>query len=182
MTPAQYCPACAEEVVPNMGSAECDFIVVEEFPDMILPEPAIQGWMKNRRPEWTPRKILENELGKLGMVIQQFRIISVFPHLPPADGMPNENCYQAGLERARNEMEGKQGIIVLGDNLCKEMTRYNLKGVHGLTGVDFLLGWDAGDQPRMFIDHPRKVLLPKHPGIGEIRIGLERFARLIGVN
>ena len=170
---SQYCPSCVEEVVPNSGSEECDYAIVEEFPELVLPTPAmLSKWSKD---EWTPKKILMNELDKIGMVIQQFRIITVYPHLPPETGQPNENCYDAGFGRMLEEIQTKKGVIILGGNLCKSMTGYDLKQVQGLSRVDFLMGCDVGDMPRVFLPTIRTLY---SSGAGEFTLGLRRWAQL----
>jgi hypothetical protein len=170
---AQYCPSCLEEVVPNSGSQECEYAIVEEFPELVLPTPAMQSkWMKD---EWSPKKILGNELAKVGMVIQQFRIISVYPHLPPDSGIPIENCYRSGFDRMLNELEGKRGVIILGGNLCNAFTGHDLKQVQGLSRVDFLMGCDVGDMPRVFLSTIRTLY---SSGAGEFTLGLKRWASL----
>lgn len=173
-----YCPACAEEVINPAGSTDCDFIIVEEFPELCLPTPAMGYNNAWKREEWTPKKILANELTKIGMVPQQFRIVSVFPHLPPANGMPDENCYNAGLSQAVNEINGKRGVIVLGSNLCKEFTCYDLKKVQGLSGVESQYIPD-GDVPRVFLSSVRTIY---SVGAGKFRLGLQRFANQLQEN
>ena len=167
-----FCPACGEEVVPNSGSEECDYAIVEEFPELVLPTPSMQSkWSKD---EFTPKKILSNELAKIGMVIQQFRIITVYPHLPPESGLPLENCYSSGMSRCLSELEGKKGVIFLGGNLCKYFTNYELKQVQGISGVDFLAGCDVGDMPRVFLPTIRTL----YSSSGEFTLGLKRWASL----
>jgi hypothetical protein len=171
-----YCPACAEEVVPNSGSQECEYAIVEEFPELVLPTLSMRytsGLFS--KDEWTPKKMLGNELAKVGMVIQQFRIISVYPHLPPDSGIPIENCYKSGFNRMLNELEGKKGVIILGGNLCKAFTGHDLKQVQGLSKVDFLMGCDVGDMPRVFLSTIRTLY---SGGAGEFTLGLKRWASL----
>lgn len=174
---ARYCPVCTEEVTNSSGNSDCDYLIIEEFPELVLPPPSANGWQRQKE-EWTPRKILVNELAKIGLVIQQFYILSAFPHHQPNNGTPNEQCYDLGLEQVRSAMEGRRGIIILGGNLCKQMTGYELKQVQGLSGVDFLLGWDAGDMPRVFLPTIRSIF---STGAGEFGLGLKRFANQIGV-
>lgn len=170
----QFCPACAEEVINPAGSTDCDYIIIEEFPELCFPTPAMLS--RFSRDEWTPKKILSNELAKIGMVPQQFRIVPAYPH--PSSGEQDENCYKFGLSCVGHEMENKKGIIILGSNLCKEMSGYDLKKVQGLSGVDFLLGYDVGDMPRVFLSSVRTIY---SVGAGEFRLGLQRFANQIGV-
>lgn len=170
------CPACGEQVVNSLNSDDCDFLLIEEFPELVLPAPSMTSrWQKD---EWTTKKILVNELAKVGMVLAQFQVISVFPHHDD-NPCPPDNCYQFGLEQTRNAMENKKGVIILGGNLCKEMTGYELKQVQGLSGVDFLLGYDAGDMPRVFLPTLRTIY---STGAGEFAIGLQRFAKMVGAN
>ena len=172
----QYCPVCGEEVINPVGSNDCDYLIIEEFSELVLPPPAITSrWQKN---DWTPRKILVNELAKVGMVLQQFRIVSVYPHLTPESGQPNEDCYATGLSFAMDEIHNKLGIIILGTNLCKEFTGYELKQVCGLSNVPYLLGHDTGDMPRVFLPTIRSIY---STGSGEFRIGLQRFVKQLGV-
>ena len=167
-----YCPACGDEVHLPVNSQECEFLIIEEFPELILPTPAIQSkWAKD---EWTPKKILISELAKVGMVWQQFRIVSVYSHLPPDSGMPNENCYNLGFDWAMNEVPSKKGIIVLGGNLCKTLTGYELKQVQGLSNVTWHL---VSEQPRVFLPTLRSIYVS---GVGEFGLGLRRFVEQIG--
>ena len=167
-----YCPSCAEEVIPNSGSQECDYAIVEEFPELVLPTPAMLS--KYQRDEWTPKKILMNELDKIGMVIQQFRIITVYPHLPPENGAPNANCYQSGLIRAEEAMTGKKGVIVLGVNLCKLLTNYELKQVQGLSNVELRDDCKPYPVPTMMFLPAIRTLYSS--GAGEFTLGLKRWA------
>ena len=171
----QYCPACGEEVIPPLHSPDCEYLIIEEFPEIILPTPAmVSKWQKD---EWTPKKILVNELAKIHMVLQQFHVVSVYPHLPPEDGMPLDNCYAFGMEQVRLQMENRKGIIILGGNLCKGMSGYELKQVQGLSGVDFLFDSDVGNIPRVFLPNIRTIYAT---GAGEVSLGLKRFANQIG--
>lgn len=170
----QYCPACGEEVVMSSGSQDCDYLIVEEFPELCLPTPAmVSKWQKE---EWTPKKILSSELAKVDMVIQQFRIVSAYPHLPPANGQPLENCYNFGLEQVMGECFGKKGVIVLGGNLCKTFTGYELKQVQGLSNVPSQYLPD-GDIPRVFLPTIRSIY---STGAGEFSLGLQRFVQQLG--
>jgi hypothetical protein len=119
---SQYCPSCLEEVVLNTGSEECEYAIVEEFPESVLPTPSMQSkWAKD---EWTPKKILMNELDKIGMVIQQFRIITVYPHLPPESGIPIENCYDSGFGRMLSEIQNKKGVICVRNSQDTNSSRF----------------------------------------------------------
>ena len=170
-----YCSVCAEEVVDPVGDVQNDYLIIEEFPYVIIPPaPQVLKWKKD---EWTPRKIVANELTKVGMVIQQFHIVSVFPHRIPDNGMPNENCYQVGLENVVTKISKYKGVIVLGTNLCKEFTGYDLKSVCGLSGVDSKYIPD-GDVPRVFLPSINSIF---STGSGEFGIGLRRFAKQLGV-
>jgi hypothetical protein len=173
---SQYCPSCLEEVVLNTGSEECEYAIVEEFPESVLPTPSMQSkWAKD---EWTPKKILMNELDKIGMVIQQFRIITVYPHLPPESGIPIENCYDSGFGRMLSEIQNKKGVIILGGNLCKKFTGYELKQVQGLSEVhsDYLP--DIGRNiPRVFLSTVRTLY---SVGCGEFTLGLQRWVSQLG--
>jgi hypothetical protein len=169
----KYCPACMEEVVLNTGSEECEYAIVEEFPELVLPTPSMQSkWSKD---EFTPKKILINELAKVGMVIQQFRIITVYPHLPPESGIPIENCYDSGFGRMLSEIQNKKGVIILGGNLCKKFTGWELKHVQGLSEVhsDYLPDIDR-NIPRVFLSTIRTLY---SVGSGEMSLGLKRFAK-----
>jgi len=166
----QYCPACGEEAILPTGSNDCDYLIIEEFPELVIPTPAVGSrWQKD---EWTPKKILVNELVKVGMVWQQFRIVSVYPHLPPSDGQPLENCYNFGMEQSISECAEKKGVIVLGGNLCKYFTGYELKQVQGLSGVNSK--YIPSDEIRMFLPTIRSIY---STGAGEVGIGLSRFAK-----
>jgi hypothetical protein len=177
---SNYCPSCGDEVVPSLHSESCDYLIIEEFPELVLPAPAMMGkWQKD---EFTPKKILVNELDKIGMVLQQFHVISVYPHLPPQDGIPNENCYTFGLEQATSLINLKKGIIILGGNLCKTFTGYDLKQVQGLSGVPSnylsirLNGGFLGYGELMFLPTLRAIY---STGAGEFSIGLQRFAKSV---
>lgn len=172
----QYCPSCIEEVVPNSGSEECDYAIVEEFPELVLPTPSMQS--KFHRDEWTPKKILMNELDKIGMVIQQFRVISVYPHLPPESGIPIENCYDSGFGRMLSEIQNKKGVIILGGNLCKYMTGYDLKQVQGLSSVESQYLPDS-DVPRVFLPTIRTLY---STGGGEFTLGIQRWVSQLGAS
>jgi len=163
----RYCPACGDEVVEPIGAPDCDFLIVEEFPELILPEPAMT-WKK--KEEWTVKKILASELAKVGMIPAQFRIVSSYPHLPPANGQPNENCWDVGLGWAVDEIPSKSGIIILGGNLCRTFTGYELKQVHGLSEVES--EYIPNDIPRVFMDNIRTIYSKNS---GEISLALRRF-------
>ena len=36
---SNYCPACGEEVVENLNSQDCEYLIIEEFPELVLPCP-----------------------------------------------------------------------------------------------------------------------------------------------
>ena len=167
---SQICPVCMEEAVSYTGDSLCDYLIIEEFPELNV-KVSGSSWKKD---EWTHKKIMNNELNKVDMTINQFRIVSAYPHLPPASGIPNEKCYDFGLSLLPDEMISKLGVIVLGSNLCKEFTGYDLKQVQGLSNVDFLLGYDVGDMPRVVLPSIRSLY---STGNGEFSLGLSRFAK-----
>jgi hypothetical protein len=169
----QYCPACADEVVPPSNNG--NFLLIEEFPELCLPERAMSQW-ERKKDEWTPRKILQNELQKVGMTIHQFTIMSAFPHKVPDNGQPNEDCYNAGLEYALSCIPQYQGVVVMGTNLCRSFTGYELKQVLGLSDVVSQYIPD-GDMPRVFLHNMKTIYAT---GAGEFHIGLERFASQLG--
>jgi hypothetical protein len=174
-TMASYCPSCLEEVVLNTGSEECEYAIVEEFPELVLPTPSMQSkWQKD---EFTPKKILINELAKVGMVIQQFRIITVYPHLPPESGIPIENCYDSGFGRMLSEIQTKKGVIILGGNLCKKFTGYELKQVQGLSGVETT--YLPPEIPVVFLSTIRTLY---SVGGGEFTLGLKRWSSQLGAS
>jgi len=171
----QYCPACANEVVPNSGHPQSDYLLIEEFPELVYPPAPANGWQK--REDWTPSKIVANELAKVGMLPQQFHIITVYPHHVPSDGQPSENCYSVGLEQAISIIGQYKGVIVLGANLCKTFTGYPIDQVQGLSDVPSQYIPD-GDIVRMFLPNIRSIYAT---GAGEFSIGLKRFADKVRV-
>ena len=169
----RYCPVCAEEAVSPLGSTDNDYLIIEEFPYAML-TPKRTSFNRN---EIFPQSILQLELDKVGMLLGKFRFVSVFPHFSHENGDPNANCYASGLARAVDEINGKKGVIILGANLCKEFTGYELKKVCGLSYVDTKYMPD-GDVPRVFLPSIDTIY---STGAGEFGLGLMRFAKQIGV-
>ena len=167
---AQYCPSCGDEVVLSSGNPSCDYLIIEEFPELILPAPSMSYQNRYQKEEWTPKKILANELAKVGMNVQQFYMLSVYPHSDNSP-TPNETCYDWGIEQVIERIPEYRGIIILGGNLCKFFTDYELKQVQGLSSVSSQYLPD-GDIPRVFLPTLRSIY---STGAGEFRLGLERF-------
>lgn len=176
----QVCPVCANDIISPVGSSECEYLIIEEFPELTLPTPGMSTVSKWKKDEWTPKKIMDNELQKVGMSIRQFRIVSVYMH---DDGSvtPNGQCYDFGLEYAVSECYGRKGVIILGHNLCKAFTGYELKQVQGLSEVKSLYISDrirgGFDAPRVFLPTIRSIY---SVGAGEFGLGLQRFANQLG--
>lgn len=161
------CPVCLEEAYVPVGAPDCEYLIIEEFPELVIPTGNLNTW----KDEWTPKKILVNELSKAGLNPLQFIVASVYPHYP--DGEPNERCYNFGLEYVTTEFIPRmKGVIVLGGNLCKTFTGYELKQVQGLSGVPSALIPD-GDVPRVFLPTIRSMYSTT---FGEFSLGMKRFA------
>lgn len=165
-----HCPACGNETVPVVINAS-PFLIIEELPELVLPDQKKTQFAD----EWTPRGMLHNELQKVGMSIHQFDIVSAFPHTVPENGKPDENCWKAGLDYAIGFIPKYKGVLILGRNLCKEFTGYELDKVMGLSDVESKYIPD-GDIPRYFLQPVRYFY---SVGSAEFAIGLQRFAERV---
>lgn len=168
----QYCPACGDPIVqPDIQGRS--FLIIEELAELVYPEK-----MKSKYDnDFTVREILKIELQKVGLMLQQFDIVQVYPHVVPENGMPNENCFDAGLDYATDLLVKYKGVIVLGGNLCKIFTGYEINKVQGLTDVESK--YIPSGMPRMFLNKMQSFYAV---GNGEFELGFKRFAEQVYTN
>jgi hypothetical protein len=77
-----------------------------------------------------------------------------------------------------SEIQNKKGVIILGGNLCKYMTGYDLKQVQGLSSVESQYLPDS-DVPRVFLPTIRTLY---STGGGEFTLGIQRWVSQLGAS
>jgi uracil-DNA glycosylase family 4 len=156
------CPVCGNEKgVPPAGSSKSSILVVAEFPgkDEII---------KGRPMVGKTGMVLSQELGRLGLDINQMRICNLWQHEPNN----NPGCRNYGLEVVIKEAKGKQAILLLGSETVATLTNEKISNVCGLNLKSNYLSAPI----IIACVNPAQAF---HSNLGEMRLALKKFAQAI---
>lgn len=160
----QHCPSCAGKICSPSGHS--DILLLGEFPG--------RAEMERGRPfsthhmYTTAGAVLRRELARVGLDINQFRVSNLWLHEPN----DNENCKQIGYEQALDEAKGKNAILLIGSDVVSTFTQYKVMDVSGLQVDSSILS-----APIIYAMVNPALALQPGKGIGEVRNGIEKFAK-----
>lgn len=159
--PKQYCPSCAQRIIPPYGSPKAEVLLIGPYPG--------EKEAKVGRPfAGNTGRVLRRELWREGYDLLDFRTINVWMHLPNK----NENCFNAGRDHAIEEGQGRRAILLIGSETVQTFTDYKVSDVSGLI-VDSVF-FDA--ELIMASVNPATVF-KEGAGVGEIRFALQQFIK-----
>jgi len=160
---AIHCPSCGERICPPSGKSS-DLLIIGEFPGR---EEMIQGRPFASNPNFmSAGKIFRKELERLGVSLQQFRVVNLWLHEPTK----NENCFKAGYENVLDEAKGKKAILLVGSDTVETFTGYKVSDVSGLQV-------DSNVLSAPIIYAMVNPALASHRALGEVRFGIEKFVK-----
>lgn len=157
----QYCPSCGERVCPPSGKSP-DLLIIGEFPSR---EEMIQGRPFASSPNFmSAGKIFRKELERVGVSLNDFRVINLWLHEPNS----NENCFKAGYDFVLEEAKGKKAILLVGSDVVDTFTTYKVSDVGGLQV-------DSNILSAPIIYAMPNPALAQHRSLGEVRLSIEKF-------
>jgi hypothetical protein len=116
----------------------------------------------------TAGRVLRKELARVGLDLMQFRVTNLWLHEPNK----NEECFNAGRDAALDEAKGKQAILMVGSETVEFFTGYKVSDVTGLQVESGMLS-----APLIFaMVNPALAL---HRSVGEVRLAITKFAKLL---
>jgi uracil-DNA glycosylase len=115
--------------------------------------------------------ILMEELGRVGLQLNQFRITNLWLHQTQKRG---ETCGRDfHMQNLVHEMIGRKFILLMGSDVLKALTKNSVMEVSSLQVVGSFIPSDA-----IAIASPNPAAVT-HGGIGELRLALSRFSEVL---
>ena len=161
----QHCPVCLAQCVPAHGKST-DILVVGEFPSH---EEVEQGIPFASNPRFmSAGKIFRKELERLGVSLNQMRVMNLWEHIPNKD----ERCFKLGYDMVLDEAKGKKAILLVGSDTVSTFTNYKVSDVNGMQV-------DSNVLSAPIIYALVNPALAQHRALGEVRFGIEKFVKRI---
>jgi hypothetical protein len=157
------CPACSEEGISPRGTKSSKYLIVFNKPYNTA---AIRSW----KDKVTGLDVLRKEFQKVGLDLNDFRMAHLWLHEPT----DNLNCYEAGKSIVLDEAKGKQAIILVGSEPCEEFTGMSASDVYGLQVDSVVLS-----APTVFVIPKPESVFVQGSGIGELRLSIQKFGKLV---
>lgn len=157
-----YCPHCKrEDCVPASGPIESSILIIGE-------EPGKDEIRKGKPLVGATGGVLRAELGRLGIDMKRLRLCNLWLH-PKND---NKDCFEYGVSQVIKEAKGRKAILLIGSGTVKYFCDQNVSDVSGLQVKSPYLSASI----IVACVQPTTVW---HGGIGELRLSLEKFERLV---
>lgn len=158
------CPSCGKMLVMPAGPPSSPILLVADFPGV---EEVKQG-----RPfVGQMGDILMEELGRVGLQLNQFRISTLWMHQIVKKG---ETCpIGFHMQNLVTEMQGRKIIFLMGSDTVKRLTKQNVMDVSGLRVIGPFIPPDA-----VAIASPNPAVA-MHGGIGELRFAFSRLSEVV---
>lgn len=157
----QYCPICNSLCCPSNGHSK-DILVIKESPD---DDEIRKGQFFASDPFYTTSgKVFRKELQRVGLSTTDFRITSLWQHVPNS----SEECFQAGYNAVLDEAKGKKAILLVGADVVDTFTGYKVSEVSGLQVDSSILS-----APLIMAMVSPALALSR--SIGEVRFAVERW-------
>jgi len=150
--------SCGKTYQPmKNGSAESPFLLVLDEPS----DEDIEAGVLLGKPKRSSslRDVLIEEFGRVGLSLYDFRVTSFYPHKSG-----KKACLEAAMTDLASEIQPRTSVLILGGTWLKTTEEFfNLFLIPG-----YFLGRKA-------------IIVPNTPynGLGEFRLGLERFKNWI---
>lgn len=162
----QYCPSCTEKIINPSGPRLSSILLIGEFPGKTEIEKGIP--FATHTMYITSGKVLRTELSNAGIDFNTCRCMNLWLH----EQNDNENCFDVGNQAVLEEAKGRQAILLIGSLVVETFTAYKVSEVSGLQVESPMLSC-----PIIYaLFNPALVFQPGR-GIGEIRMGIQKFAR-----
>jgi len=152
------CPECGtDECVPPSGNKKSPVLLVGAYPgheEIKRGKPFVGG----------TGNILQSELHKVGMALNQFRVANLWIHEP--NGL--EECLSYSKQRVIQDARGRKLVVLIGKETVKEFCDEDVSTVNGL-----ILGSLYLSAPVLAMIQPTTVF---HQSVGEVRFSIQRLA------
>ena len=167
------CPSCGrDDLVLASGPKRAKILIIGE-------EPGRDEIKKGKPMVGNMGRVLRGELGRVGLDINQMRLTNLWKHpaqmvsAKDTEGQKiKEKCFQNGLEDVIKEAKGRQAILLLGSDTVSFFCNEKVSEVSGLEVQSSYLS-----PPLLFACvQPATVF---HGGLGEVRLALFKFSRLV---
>jgi len=124
----KYCSHCNAKIVPARGNS--DLLIVGTAPDEIDISKGSPFSSSNTGffDRISAGKILRKELERVGLSINDFRVMHLWKHEPNK----LEECWQDGFDTVLSEAKGKKAILLIGADAVEAFTGYKVSDVSGL--------------------------------------------------
>lgn len=165
---SQYCPNCANRIVPAGGSPHAKFLIVGEYP-------GDAEYEKGRPFAGHAGYVLRTELARIGLDFVQFRIANLWLHDPPK-GDEYDKCFRVGYDLVLDDAKRKLAILLVGSDVVETFTEYKVSDINGLRldKNEHLFSCENV----MAMVNPAIVFRPQK-GIGEVRFAIEQFGEML---
>ena len=157
------CKIChKDDCVPASGNRNSPILVIGEKPG--------KDEIKKGKPlVGATGGIFKTELAKLGIDMNSLRICNLWHHDPKGS---TEFCLQEGVRRVLEEAKGKEIILLLGSETVTFFCNENVSDVTGLVVTSHYLSAPV----IVACVQPTTVF---HGGVGELRLSLEKFSKIV---
>ena len=148
--------ACGRKIVDPIGKPDAPILLVGDHPD--------KEDLTHNMPFVSKRgEVLQAELARVGLTLQQCRITFLARHEPA------EDC-QNHLTDLLREMENRKAVLLIGSETCKPFGIVDVTKYCGLRIEHYLIPKSCGFV--MVTVNP-----PQKDAIGEFRLSIEKFAK-----
>jgi len=156
------CPKCGRLLVEPDGPSKSKVLFLGEFPGF--------NEVELGRPWVGPAgEVFKEELRRVGILYQACRTTNMWMH-----DVTKECDVNWHLEQAIKEMKGREAVLLIGSDVCKWLVGKPVSDVSGLLVSAPLLPKSV--KVAMAVYNP--AVCTKQEGVGEVRLALERFAKL----
>jgi len=160
------CPICkTEKCVNSVGSKHSKILLVGS-------EPGDEELQKGIPMVGPMGRVLRTELLVLGLDIKQTRRTNIWKH-PPNE---NKECFEHGVMGVLEDAEGKEAILLMGDEVVGYFTGMSVSKVNGLPVKSYYLS-----APIIYACLNPAIVFKKS-GVGEIRFALRNFVEALSGN
>ena len=152
------CSVCARKIVPTIGPETSKILIIGSRPD-------VEDVNKGMPFVGTRGEVLFGEFSRVGLPLQRMRMCYLYNHF--ASG---EDCDNLNIPDVLREMKDKDGILLIGAEVCEGLKVGQVSHLIGLEVSSFYFPKSA--KFVMATLNP-----PINDFIGEFRLSIEKFAK-----